>query len=121
MLIEHHGGRWPAWLAPQQARVLAVGEASQPYARELCRALRAAGLRAGLDLSLERLGARVAEARRAAVPFLLCVGPREVGERSVSLRRAAGDGAEPRGALGFDAAVAHLAEACARPPFAAPA
>jgi len=121
VLIEHHGGRWPAWLAPEQARVLAVGEASGEYARELCRALRGAGLRVGLDRSLERLGGRVAEARRAAVPFLLCVGPREVRERSVSMRRAEGDGAEPRGALGFDAAVAQLAEACARPAFAAPA
>jgi threonyl-tRNA synthetase len=121
VLIEHHGGHWPAWLAPEQARVLAVGEDSGEYASELRRALRAAGLRVGLDRSLERLGGRVAEARRAAVPFLLCVGPREARERSVSLRQAALDRAEPSEPLGFEVAVAQLAEACARPAFAAPA
>lgn len=120
VLIEHHGGHWPAWLAPEQARVLAVSNACSEYASELGRALRAAGLRVGLDRSLERLGGRVAEARRARVPFLLCVGPRELRERSVSLRRAGRDG-EQRAALSFDAAVAQLSEACARPAFGDPA
>jgi threonyl-tRNA synthetase len=85
VLLEHHAGKLPAWLAPEQARILPVNAAEQGYAEELLVALKAAGARASLSDAGERLGSRVAAARDAAVPYVLVVGPREAASREVSV------------------------------------
>jgi threonyl-tRNA synthetase len=110
VLLEHYQGRLPAWLAAEQVRVFALSAAELDYARSLCAALGAAGVRASLDAAGERLGSRIARAQQAAVPFLLCVGPRERGARAVSVRRA--DGLAERS---FEQAVAEVARDCAPP------
>ena len=112
ILLEHYQGRLPAWLAPEQARVFALGADQLDCAGSLLRALRAAGLRASLDASEDRLGNRITRARQLAIPFLLCVGAREAGAGVVSVRHGAA-----RSELELEAAVSELAQACA-PPFA---
>jgi threonyl-tRNA synthetase len=88
VLLEQHAGRLPAWLAPEQVRILPVGDVSADYVAELLRRLQAAGLRAAVDASGERLAARVAAAEQAAVPFMVCVGPREAKANQLNLRAA---------------------------------
>lgn len=120
VLLEHYAGRLPAWLAPEQARVIALGPAQQGHARALCSALRRAGLRASVDAAEERLGSRIARARQLHLPFALVVGEREARDHSVSVRNLAaapGERKEPNEQHGFEHAVAHVAEAC-RPPSA---
>ncbi|MEY2936304.1 MAG: hypothetical protein RL033_7053 [Pseudomonadota bacterium] len=123
VLLEHHEGRLPPWLAPEQARVFALSPAEHDYGRALCAALRRAGLRASLDEADERLGSRVARARSALVPYLLVLGEREARERSVSSRavslRSSSAGqrdSEAQQRCSVEQAVAKVADACRPPP-----
>ena len=75
-LIEHFAGAFPLWLAPEQVRVLPISEKSAAYARELHGALKAAGLRASLDESNDRIQGKVKEASDMKVPYLAVVGTR---------------------------------------------
>ena len=90
ILIEHHAGRFPLWLAPVQARVLTITEDADTYAREVLAALRAAGLRAETDLANEKINYKVREHSLAKIPALLIVGRREAETQTVALRRLGG-------------------------------
>ena len=81
-LIEHYAGAFPLWLAPDQVRVINVSEKSAGYAREVYEALRAAGLRAQIDLSADRPGPKKHRARQQRIPYILFVGEQEA-EQSV--------------------------------------
>jgi threonyl-tRNA synthetase len=85
ILLEHHAGRLPVWLAPIQAVVLPVGTSQVAFATEVAKQLRAAGMRIEVDERSEKLGFRIREARLARVPFLLVVGDREVAQQGVSV------------------------------------
>ncbi|MEJ2258151.1 MAG: His/Gly/Thr/Pro-type tRNA ligase C-terminal domain-containing protein, partial [Woeseiaceae bacterium] len=87
ILIEHHAGNLPLWLAPQQIEVLTITSDADDYATEIVAALRAAGLRADADLRNEKISFKVLEHSVAKVPVLLAVGQREVDNRSVAVRR----------------------------------
>jgi threonyl-tRNA synthetase len=87
ILIEHHAGNLPLWLAPQQIEVLTITSDADDYATEIVAALRAAGLRADADLRNEKISFKVREHSVAKVPVLLAVGQREVDNRSVAVRR----------------------------------
>jgi threonyl-tRNA synthetase len=113
ILIEHHAGRFPLWLAPVQAVVATIVSDADDYAREVHSALAAAGLRAELDLRNEKINYKVREHSLAHVPYLLVLGKREAEERSVALRPL-GEGAR-QDVLGLDEAVARL-RAEATPP-----
>jgi threonyl-tRNA synthetase len=113
VLLEQHEGSLPAWLLPEQVRVLPVSPAQHEYAREVSAALRRAGLRASVAAAAERLGGRIAQARRLQVPFLLVVGEREARERSVSVR--AESEQEEQVICSLEQAVAQVAGRC-RPP-----
>lgn len=110
ILLERHAGRLPAWLAPVQARVLAVSPAAEAWAGEVRAALERAGLRADADGRDEALARRVARAHEDAVPFVLVVGEREREARAVALRAPGG-----QRSLGLEEAVRELAPACAPP------
>jgi threonyl-tRNA synthetase len=106
-LIEHFAGAFPVWLAPEQVRVLPISEKSAGYARELHAALKAAGLRASLDESNDRIQGKVKDASDMKVPYLAVVGPRDAEGRTVSVRAF---GIEANlGEIGFDAFVDGLA------------
>ncbi len=86
ILVEHTGGDFPFWLAPEQVRVVPVSEKSNQYGEEVLRKLRGAGLRATCDLRSEKLGAKIRAGELEKVPALLIVGEKEQGAGTVSLR-----------------------------------
>jgi threonyl-tRNA synthetase len=91
ILIEHHAGRFPMWLAPVQAVVATIVSDADDYAREVAAALTAAGLRVESDLRNEKINYKVREHSLAKVPTLLVVGKREAEERKVAVRRLGSD------------------------------
>ncbi|MGD0526550.1 MAG: threonine--tRNA ligase [Polyangiaceae bacterium] len=95
--LEHCGGNFPTWLAPRQAVVLTVSEKSDEYARNVVQLLKDKGLRVDSDLSSDKLGAKIRNARLQRYPYLLVVGPKEAEARTVGVRsRDAGElGAMP--------------------------
>jgi threonyl-tRNA synthetase len=112
ILIEHHSGRFPLWLAPVQARVLTITSDADAYAGEVLAALAAAGLRAEADLANEKINYKVREHSLAKIPVLLVVGRREAETRSVALRRLGGRDQE---VLALDEAIARLKAEAAAP------
>jgi threonyl-tRNA synthetase len=86
ILIEHHAGRFPAWLAPVQALVLPVADRHNEYAAEVAERLRAAGVRAEIDERSESVGRKIRDAELAKAPFMLVVGDEESGSGQVALR-----------------------------------
>ena len=92
ILIEHYAGKFPLWLAPVQAVVLAITERQEAYARQVLNALRDAGLRADADLRSETIGYKIRDHTLQGVPYLLVIGDREAKEGTVAVRsREAGD------------------------------
>jgi threonyl-tRNA synthetase len=91
ILIEHHAGRFPLWLAPVQVVVATIVSDADAYAADVVAALRAAGLRAELDVRNEKINYKVREHSLAKVPYLLVVGKREAEERTVAVRRLGSD------------------------------
>ena len=91
-LIEHVGGAFPLWLAPEQARVLPIGEDQHDYARAVLAALQAAGYRAKLDDRSETIGAKIRDATLEKTPYMVIVGAKEAASGDVSVRsRTEGD------------------------------
>jgi threonyl-tRNA synthetase len=86
ILIEQCAGNFPFWLAPEQARIVTIGEAHAPAANEAAAVLRAAGFRIEVDASNSKVGAKIRDARLMRVPFVLVIGDREVAEKTVSVR-----------------------------------
>jgi len=112
ILIEHYEGKFPLWLAPQQAVVCTVVNDADDYARELVEKLRAAGLRVGLDARGEKINYKVREHVLGHVPLILAVGKRDMEAGTVVLRRLGSDKQE---SLALADAVRRLGEE-ARPP-----
>lgn len=115
ILLEHHCGNLPLWLAPEQVVVAPVSDMQADYAAELAAAFERAGLRAAVDARNESLSRRVFDARERSIPVFATVGARELRDRTVAIRRRSG---EPT-VLAAAAAIQAL-HAEARPP-AAPA
>ncbi|CAO3456258.1 Threonyl-tRNA synthetase (EC 6.1.1.3) [Azospirillum argentinense] len=87
ILLEHHAGRLPLWLAPVQAVVVTITGEADDYARELVGLLHEEGLRAEADLRNEKIGYKIREHSLAKVPVMLVVGKREAADGTVSFRR----------------------------------
>ncbi|HST36871.1 MAG TPA: threonine--tRNA ligase, partial [Allosphingosinicella sp.] len=113
ILIEHHAGRFPLWLAPVQATVATIVSEADDYAREVAAALEAAGLRVETDLRNEKINYKVREHSLAHTPYLLVVGKREAEERNVALRPLGADARQE--VIGLDALIERL-KAEALPP-----
>ncbi|MDJ0907316.1 MAG: threonine--tRNA ligase [Woeseiaceae bacterium] len=105
ILIEHHAGNLPLWLAPVQVRVLTITSDANDYAEEVAATLQAEGLRAETDLRNEKISYKVREHSVEKIPVLLAVGQREVDDRNVAVRRL---GSKKQTVLGLDEAVAEL-------------
>jgi threonyl-tRNA synthetase len=86
VLVEHYNGSFPLWLAPVQAVVLPIAERHEAYARSLEAKLQAAGLRAAVDVSREKVGKKIRQAEVEKVPLILVVGDKEAERGSVALR-----------------------------------
>jgi threonyl-tRNA synthetase len=87
ILLEHHAGNLPLWLAPTQAKVLTITSDADEYAIEVVARLRRAGIMAEADLRNEKISYKVREHSVAKVPVLMAVGQREVDDETVALRR----------------------------------
>jgi threonyl-tRNA synthetase len=87
ILLEHHAGNLPLWLAPTQARVLTITSDADDYAREVVTKLQNAGIIADADVRNEKISYKVREHSVAKIPLLLAVGQREIEEETVALRR----------------------------------
>lgn len=87
ILLEHHAGKLPLWLAPMQAKVLTITSDADSFALEVVSKLREAGITADADLRNEKISYKVREHSVAKVPVLLAVGQREVEEGTVAVRR----------------------------------
>ncbi len=114
ILIEHFAGAFPAWLAPEQVRVMTVSEKSLEWGREVTAALNAAGLRVFLDDGDGKIGAKIREAHGVKPVWQVVVGERDAENRTVSVKTREAD----LGALSVEAFVA-LAVAESKPPFGA--
>lgn len=99
ILIEHFAGAFPAWLAPEQARVLTVSEKFASYGQSVEAKLKGDGFRARGDFRPEKIGFKIREAQLEKVPYMLVVGDKEQSAGTVAVRaRAEGDlGAMPLG------------------------
>jgi threonyl-tRNA synthetase len=105
ILIEHHAGNLPLWLAPLQVKVLTITSDADDYAEEIAGALRAVGIRAETDLRNEKISYKVREHSVAKIPVQLAVGQRELENRSVAIRRL---GSKKQQVLPLDEAISAL-------------
>ncbi len=87
ILIEHHGGRLPLWLAPRQIAVATIVSDADAHARHVCEALQNVGLRAVADLRNEKINYKVREHSAQKTPVILAIGKREAEQNSVAMRR----------------------------------
>lgn len=85
--IEHTGAEFPVWVAPTQAIVIPVNAKALDYAQSTLQALKAAGVRAEVDASDDKLGAKIRDAELQKIPYMLVVGPRDAEAGTVSVRR----------------------------------
>jgi threonyl-tRNA synthetase len=86
ILLEHHAGRLPVWLAPVQCAVLTITDRQDDYCRGVAETLKNQGFRVGLDLRNEKVGFKIREHTLQRVPYLLVAGDKEVAANSISVR-----------------------------------
>jgi len=85
-LIEHYGGALPLWLSPEQVRILTISEKTDQYAIGLQTRMKKENLRCGIDLTSEKIGAKIAKAHSEKLPYMLVVGTRETEQNAVNVR-----------------------------------
>lgn len=87
VLIEHFGGNFPLWLAPEQVKIIPVNEAHLPYADTVYQTLKAAGLRVTLDSDNESMGKKIRAAKTNRLPYFIVLGDQEVADQTVTLEK----------------------------------
>lgn len=111
ILIEHHAGSLPLWLAPVQAVVLTITEKQNEYATKVQKTLTDAGFNVDGDLRNEKIGYKIREHTLQRVPYLLVIGDREVESQTVALRTREG---EDKGSIGLQDLCQQLREEVAQ-------
>ncbi len=107
ILIEHHAGAMPLWLAPVQAVVLTITDRAAPYAEAVTGALKRAGIRALADLRNEKITYKIREHSLQKLPYQLIIGDKEAQAQSVAVRTRGG---EDLGSMSMEALLARLRE-----------
>ncbi len=110
ILIEHHAGALPVWLAPEQVIVMNVSEKTADYAQEVTKKLKEQGLRARSDLRNEKISYKIREHSLQKVPYLVVVGDKEQEGNTVAVRARGG---VDLGVMPVDALIERLAQECA--------
>ena len=105
ILIENYAGAFPAWLAPEQVRVMPITDKYNEYAKQIVDKLESQKIRAHLDDRNEKIGYKIREAQVKKVPYMLIVGEKEVESGTVSVRSR--DNGE-QGAMAVDEFIAKL-------------
>jgi len=105
ILLEHHAGALPSWLAPTQAVILTITRQQVDYARQVEKYLAQQGFRVKADLRNEKIGFKIREHTLRRVPYLLVVGDREVAASTVAVRTRGG---KDLGTMNLSTLVEHL-------------
>jgi threonyl-tRNA synthetase len=105
ILIEHFGGSFPVWLSPVQVMLIPIADRHVDYMKQVQGRLAARGIRAELDASKSRMGAKIAIAREQHIPYMLIAGDRDVEGGNVSVRLRSD---EDLGAMSVDGFVEHI-------------
>ena len=108
ILIEHHAGRFPLWLAPEQVRIININDKHLEYAKKVEASLVREGYRVHLDERNERLNFKIREGQLMQVPYMLVLGDKEVDSEKLSARKVNGDQLD---AMSIDQFIAHLGSA----------
>lgn len=91
ILIEHHAGSFPLWLAPNQVRFVPIADRHNEACEKLCAQLKKAGFRAEVDDSGDRMSNKIRKAQKQKVPMMLVVGDEEVEKGGASVRLRSGE------------------------------
>jgi len=91
ILIEHYGGAFPVWLAPVQALVIPIADRHLEYADSVAAKLKEVGIRVKVDDRKERMNAKIRDAQKQKIPYMLVIGDREVEDGQVALRKRSGE------------------------------
>jgi len=95
VLIEHFAGSFPLWISPVQAVIVTVTENQVPFAKEVYKRLRDAGIRVQSDLRNEKLSFKIREAQLQKTPYMLVIGDKEVEQGTVTPRYRDGKNLQP--------------------------
>ena len=95
ILIEHYGGAFPVWLAPIQAMAIPIADRQLEYAQTVVEKLKTAGIRSHLDSRSERMNAKIRDAQKQKVPYMLIIGDQEIESGQVALRLRSGENPGP--------------------------
>ena len=87
ILLEHYAGKFPAWIAPVQVKVLSVSDKYNDYAKKVEEFLEENDIRTEVDVRNEKLGYKIREALMDKVPYMIIVGENEKNNMSVSIRQ----------------------------------
>jgi threonyl-tRNA synthetase len=104
-LLEHYAGKFPAWLAPLQVKILPISDKFMDYANTILKTLKNADIRAEIDDRNEKIGKKIRDTELARVPYMLVVGEKEMNESKVAVRR---QGKGDLGAKGLEEFVSEL-------------
>jgi len=107
ILIEHFAGKFPAWLAPMQVKVLPITDRNNEYTDELIAKMQAQGIRCSADKRQEKTGFKIREAQLSKVPYMLVIGDKEQEEGTVAVRRS---GSQQTETMKADEFIAKLVE-----------
>jgi threonyl-tRNA synthetase len=105
ILIEHHAGNLPFWLAPQQAVIMNITDAQSEYASKIGKDLKNNGFRVKLDLRNEKIGYKIREHTLEKCSYMLVVGNKEMENNTVTVRKLNGEAA---GNMTIDALIEHF-------------
>lgn len=86
ILIEHFAGAFPLWLAPEQVKIIPVSDKQNDYADEVCKKLKADGIRVSIDKRAEKMGWKIRQAQLEKIPYMLIIGDKEIEAGAVSVR-----------------------------------
>ena len=91
ILIEHFGGAFPTWIAPEQVRIIPISDQNHKYANEIKDLLEENNIRVLVDLDNERMQNKIRKAQELKVPYMLILGKNEEEKKTVSLRYRTGE------------------------------
>ena len=95
VLIEHFAGAFPVWLSPVQVAIIPIADRHLPYASEVAEKLKGASLRVEVDERSERMNAKIRDAQKMKIPYMLVIGDKEMALGEVALRLRSGENPGP--------------------------
>ena len=95
VLIEHYAGAFPVWLSPVQTMIIPIADRHNDYAWELQKKLKSMGMRVKVDDGSDRMNAKIRNAQKEKIPYMLIIGDKEMEAGQVALRLRSGDNPGP--------------------------